>query len=115
MVLIYTQVQYLRSSNFDPTYPSTAGGYDKGYFSLETWTCETPRYISGVSNCDFDKQCVGEKASRGLLVPVWLCSLAVLGFFVWESHRACEQVVFGKKVVRHGEIDPYFGDEEDMY
>jgi hypothetical protein len=115
-VLIYTQIQYLRSSHFDPQYASTRSAYDKGYFSLEAWTCETPRYIDDVCDYEFGIQCSGEKASRGLLVAMWLCSLAVLGFLMWDYNGVGKQVVVRKKKRKMmGEMDPYFGDEEEMY
>jgi hypothetical protein len=49
-------------------------------------------------------------------VAVWLCSLAVLGFLMWDYNGVGKQVVVRKKKRKMmGEMDPYFGDEEEMY
>ena len=93
--MIYGLVQHGRSTHFNPDFVMATAAYDYGLFSLEAWTCEAPRFISSFQYYDFGKQCVGERASRGLSVVVWISSVAVLGFLIWDINTT--QVLIVKK------------------
>jgi len=93
--MIYQFVQNGRSAHFDIEYDPINGSYDKGLLNLETWTCETVGTILPFEKYEFRKQCIGERGSRGLLVVVWLSSIALLGSLIWDFRTA--QVVIGSK------------------
>lgn len=95
IAMVYVLVQHGRSAHFHPGYVMTTAAYEGGRFSLEAWACESPKYVAGFQAYDLTKQCVGERASRGLVVVLCVFSLAVLGFLVWDLNNA--QTVVGKK------------------
>ncbi|GKT79727.1 hypothetical protein ColTof4_12150 [Colletotrichum tofieldiae] len=93
--MIYIFVQHGRSAHFDPGYVMTTTSYDHGLFSLEAWACESSRYVTEFRAYDLEKQCVGERASRSLMVVLCFFCLVVLGLLVWDLNTA--QVVVAKK------------------
>ncbi|KAK1969123.1 hypothetical protein LY78DRAFT_630542 [Colletotrichum sublineola] len=84
--MIYVLVQHGRSAHFDPEYVShkLVVFYDKGYFSLEEWTCEIPLYVTELGNTSMTEQCVGERASRMLMIVLCVFSLAMPGLLLWD-------------------------------
>ena len=107
--MIYSNVQNSRSAHFDPKYVPASGAYDKGLFSLETWTCETMRAFSSFGDYDFGKQCIGERASRSLLILVSLFSLATAGSVAWDIKMT--QLLIRPESQNKAE----WGDEEEMH
>lgn len=93
--MIYTLVQHVSSAHFDPGYVMTKMYYDNGLFSLEAWTCETPYYVPEFLFYEFRTQCVGEWASRGLVIILCFFSLAVLGLLVRDLNTT--QTLIAKK------------------
>lgn len=79
VTMSYTLAQHSRSAHFDPGYVMTTSAYDQGLFSLEAWTCEITHYIPELAHDGLGMQCVGERASRSLIIVLCLSSLAALG------------------------------------
>ncbi|GJC87850.1 hypothetical protein ColLi_10688 [Colletotrichum liriopes] len=93
--MIYIFVQHSRSAHFDPGYVMTTTSYDHGLFSLEAWVCESSLYVAEFRAYDLEKQCMGERASRCLMVVLCFFCLVVLGLLVWDLNTT--QVVVAKK------------------
>ncbi|TKX21957.1 hypothetical protein C1H76_5850 [Elsinoe australis] len=83
-IMVYTNIQAARSVTFDPDYKPPSGTYDKGWFTLEAWTCQVQSSFPDYHKEQFTTQCAGERGSRILIVLVWLLSLGVLGALVWD-------------------------------
>ena len=97
IAMIYEFARNGRSSHFDPEHKVSASvDYDKGTFTLERWTCETPKFIKAYESMDFGMQCAGERGSRVLLMVMLFSSLAMAGGLVWDwrsTHGLVERKV----------------------
>ncbi|KAI9166284.1 hypothetical protein HJFPF1_02383 [Paramyrothecium foliicola] len=96
--MVYTLVQHGRSAYFDPGYVMTTSAYDKGLFSLEAWACEILRYVPELEGNGLETQCMGERASRGLMVVLCFFCLVLLGLLVWDVQST--QAILAKKKLR---------------
>ena len=87
-MLIFTSLQFVVhaiSAHFDPSYRSPKNDafgpgayYEKGTFDLETWTCDLAgKPVKAMGN-SYQTQCLVEKASRWILIPMFIFSVAAL-------------------------------------
>ncbi|KAI2627769.1 hypothetical protein GGR54DRAFT_431425 [Hypoxylon sp. NC1633] len=107
---IYQFVRAGQSSHFDPSYQSKQSYqsepvyYDKGAFTLETWTCDVLSYYPNLEEYQFGIQCTGERASRVLLILLWIFATAILGLLSWDFN-ACHVVVRPQKAISQEDDD----------
>lgn len=98
VVMVYELAQEGRSIHFEPDIQlTTSAYYEKGPFSLETWACEAPMSIPSLKNYGLGTQCVGERASRCLLILIWVLSLLIFGTLAWDSSKTQYPTVVIKK------------------
>ena len=114
-LLITLNIVHAKSARFNIHYTSKYGGYgpsyiyDKGVFDLETWTCElnsvTTIAEEEQSNIggDMGRQCMIERTTRWVMVPLFVLAAMVAGLAVWELVR----VERGRKA---GELE-----EQELY
>ena len=98
-LLITLNIVHAKSAHFNIHYTSKYGGYgpsdiyDKGVFDLETWTCElnsvTTIAEEEQSNIggDMGRQCIIERTTRWVMVPLFVLAAMVAGLAVWELFR----------------------------
>jgi len=114
-LLITLNTVHAKSARFDIHYTSKYVGYgpshiyDKGVFDLETWTCElnsvtiiSEEEQSNIGG-DMGRQCMIERVTRWMMVPLFVLAAMVAGLAVWELVR----VERGRKA---GELE-----EQELY